>query len=171
MPQQNTILNNAKELNQETGWYYYGARYYDPQVSTWLSVDPLVEKYPAFSPYNFTMNNPVRLVDADGRGTKEHDWVPVKGQPGKWKAQKGDSAGSLAKDANIKYEHANALVQNQLGKNKVIDGKEYSNVKVGDVISIPEENVAVSTQETTIVYPKDRDKNLGKIDSINNKID
>jgi len=73
MPYQYTILNNAKELDQETGYYYYGARYYDPQVSTWLSVDPLAEKYPAFSPYNFTMNNPVRLVDADGK--EGEDWI------------------------------------------------------------------------------------------------
>ncbi len=64
---------NAKELDKETGWYYYGARYYDPQVSTWLSVDPLAEKYIGFSPYNFTLGNPVRLVDVDGK--KNEDWV------------------------------------------------------------------------------------------------
>ena len=57
---------NAKELDQETGWYYYGARYYDPSVSQWLSIDPLLEKYPAFNPYNYTMNNPIMLVDFDG---------------------------------------------------------------------------------------------------------
>ena len=33
---------NGKELDEETGLYYYGARYYDPKVSIWLSVDPLV---------------------------------------------------------------------------------------------------------------------------------
>ncbi len=57
---------NAKELDQETGWYYYGARYYDPSVSQWMSVDPLLEKYPAFNPYNYTLNNPIMLVDPDG---------------------------------------------------------------------------------------------------------
>src|SRR5690554_895621 len=37
---------NAKEYDAETGNYYYGARYYDPKWSMWLSVDPLVEAYP-----------------------------------------------------------------------------------------------------------------------------
>jgi RHS repeat-associated protein len=32
---------NGKEWDEETGNYYYGARYYDPKVSVWLSVDPL----------------------------------------------------------------------------------------------------------------------------------
>lgn len=50
------------------GLYYYGARYYDPKVSIWLSVDPLAEKYPFVTPYNFVENNPLRLIDPDGRG-------------------------------------------------------------------------------------------------------
>jgi len=39
------FLFNAKELDEETGLYYYGARYYDPRVSVWLGVDPMWEKY------------------------------------------------------------------------------------------------------------------------------
>jgi len=35
---------NAKELDEETGLYYYGARYYDPRTSVWLGADPLQEK-------------------------------------------------------------------------------------------------------------------------------
>src|SRR5690554_5084101 len=58
---------NAKELDAETGNYYMSARYYDPKWSIWLSVDPLAEKYPGWSPYNYTMNNPINLVDPDGR--------------------------------------------------------------------------------------------------------
>ena len=57
---------NAKELDEATGNYYYGARYYNPKCSTWLSVDPLAEKYPSWSPYNYTMNNPIKFVDPDG---------------------------------------------------------------------------------------------------------
>ena len=33
-------LFNGKELDEETGLYYYGARYYDPRTSLWLSTDP-----------------------------------------------------------------------------------------------------------------------------------
>ena len=50
------------------GFYYYGARYYDPRVSVWLSVDPLASKYPYVTPYNFVENNPIRLVDPTGLG-------------------------------------------------------------------------------------------------------
>ncbi|MDH5381340.1 MAG: RHS repeat-associated core domain-containing protein, partial [Cyclobacteriaceae bacterium] len=63
-------LYNGKELDEETGLYYYGARYYDAQTSVWVSVDPLAEKYVAYSPYNYTLNNPIKYDDPDGR------WVP-----------------------------------------------------------------------------------------------
>jgi len=58
---------NGKEQDEATGFYYYGARYYAPSLSRWLSTDPLAEKYQGFSPYNYTLNNPVRFVDPDGR--------------------------------------------------------------------------------------------------------
>ncbi|MDY3315908.1 hypothetical protein PG630_01100 [Riemerella anatipestifer] len=60
-------LFNGKELDSETGLYYYGARYYDARVSLWLNVDPLAEKYPFFSPYIYTFNNPIKFIDPDGR--------------------------------------------------------------------------------------------------------
>ncbi len=46
--------------------YYYGARYYDARVSVWLSVDPLMDKYPSISPFAFVYNNPLTLVDPEG---------------------------------------------------------------------------------------------------------
>jgi RHS repeat-associated protein len=58
---------NAKEFDDETGNYYYGARYYNPKWNVWLSVDPLVEKYPEISPYIYCANNPIIYVDPDGR--------------------------------------------------------------------------------------------------------
>jgi len=58
---------NGKELDQETGLYYYGARYYNPQTSVWLSVDPLASERPWMSPYNFVQNNPIMRIDPDGR--------------------------------------------------------------------------------------------------------
>ena len=58
---------NGKELDKETGLYYYGARYYDPRTSVWLSVDPLVEKMPNQSPYNYCSNNSISFFDPDGK--------------------------------------------------------------------------------------------------------
>jgi RHS repeat-associated protein len=57
---------NAKELDRETGLYYYGARYYNPRASIWYGVDPLAEKYPSWSPYAYCGNNPINYIDPDG---------------------------------------------------------------------------------------------------------
>ena len=71
---------SGKELDEETGLYYYGARYYDPKVSIWLSVDPLAEKFPSWSPYNYTMNNPINMIDPDGRAPSDIVFFNNKGQ-------------------------------------------------------------------------------------------
>ena len=58
----------GKERDEETGYGYFGARYMDHELMTsWLSVDPMADKYPSISPYNYCMWNPVKLVDPDGK--------------------------------------------------------------------------------------------------------
>ena len=59
-------LFNAKEFDEETGLYYYGARYYDPRLSLWMSTDPMEEKYPNISTYCYVANNPILFTDTDG---------------------------------------------------------------------------------------------------------
>jgi hypothetical protein len=44
--------------------YYYSARYYNPP--TFISRDPLFEKYPTLSPYAYVANNPLKYIDPDG---------------------------------------------------------------------------------------------------------
>jgi RHS repeat-associated protein len=77
----------GKELDPETGLYYYGARYLDPKTSRWLSGDPAMGEYLPSSgqeagklpgqggvfntvnlhAYHYAGNNPVKYVDPDGR--------------------------------------------------------------------------------------------------------
>jgi len=58
---------NGKQFDEETGLYYYGARNMNPITSLWYGVDPLAEKYASMGGYVYTLDNPVKLVDTDGR--------------------------------------------------------------------------------------------------------
>ena len=56
----------GKERDTETNYDYFGARYYDSNLGRWLTTDPLADKYPGWSPYNYTLNNPMKYIDSDG---------------------------------------------------------------------------------------------------------
>jgi RHS repeat-associated protein len=56
----------GKELDSETGLYYYGARYYDPKIGRFISVDP-VKDYT--NPYSYVRNNPLNATDPSGMRT------------------------------------------------------------------------------------------------------
>ena len=60
----------GKERDEETGYGYFGARYMDHELMTmWLSVDPMADKYPSLSPYNYCAWNPIKVVDPNGMDT------------------------------------------------------------------------------------------------------
>ena len=63
----NTPSFTGKGKDSETGFYYFGARYYDPSISgLFLSVDPMSDKYPSISPYAYCIWNPVKIIDPNG---------------------------------------------------------------------------------------------------------
>ncbi|MEL6969939.1 MAG: RHS repeat-associated core domain-containing protein, partial [Bacteroidota bacterium] len=62
----NAYTYNGKELDEATGLYDYGARYFDPAVARWGQVDPLAEQYAPISPYAYVANNPIIFLDPDG---------------------------------------------------------------------------------------------------------
>lgn len=57
----------GKEQDSETGLGYFGARHYMPALGRWTTVDPLADSMPDWSPYNYVYDNPVGLIDPDGR--------------------------------------------------------------------------------------------------------
>jgi RHS repeat-associated protein len=67
-------LFDGKELDGETGLYYFGARYYDPRTSIWESPDPQADREPGWSPCRAFFDNPVSYSDVNGN----IEW-PLKG--------------------------------------------------------------------------------------------
>ena len=78
-----TFTFTGKERDRETGFSYFGARYYDSDLSgLFLSVDPMSDKYPNLSPYAYCAWSPVKLVDPPdgiylyGEGLQTKKWNP-----------------------------------------------------------------------------------------------
>jgi RHS repeat-associated protein len=64
----NKYRYNGKEIQEDVinskalSWYDYGARFYDPVIGRWHSVDPLAEKYESWSVYQYVRNNPILRI-------------------------------------------------------------------------------------------------------------
>jgi RHS repeat-associated protein len=115
---------NAKELDEDTGLYYYGARYYNPRLSIWYGVDPLTEKMPSWSPYNYTFDNPVRYIDPDGR--KPFDWLLITGDKIYWYGGKYGDKSNLKQTFKASSGMNNVKLTN--GKIKNLQQAKYQYV-------------------------------------------
>ena len=74
----------GKERDEETGLYYYGARYYAAWLARFVSVDPLKNNYPQLASYQYAENDPIGDLDIDGlEGTKTESRDPKENIPDK----------------------------------------------------------------------------------------
>ena len=64
---------NGKQFDEETGLYYYGARYMNPVASIWYGVDPQIEKMPKDGSYSYCFGNPIKLIDPNGERPTEEE--------------------------------------------------------------------------------------------------
>lgn len=139
-------LFNTKELDEETGLYYYGARYYDPRVSLFYGVDPLTEE--TMTPYQYCYQNPVKFVDPTGM---KGDWH--EDGKGNLVADKGDSAGSLAKHLNVSQQSAEKILTDQGYQMYEKGGKRYTQINAGS-------KVRMNTSSTSISKPQSKQSDL-----------
>ena len=117
---------SGKEKDAETGYSYFGARYYDSDLSVWLSVDPMSDMYPSTSPFMYVLGNPVRLIDPNGLWDKDAN--------GNWTATKGDSWWSLHKESGMSWKETMAYGK----KYNAARGQDnWKHVGVGDKVTLP----------------------------------
>nr|WP_314499221.1 RHS repeat-associated core domain-containing protein [uncultured Chryseobacterium sp.] len=120
---------NGKELDMATGYYYYGARYYDPKRSFWLSVDPLAEI--TNSPYAYVWNDPVNYADPTGLMGERKGGMGPKGwglKDGKWTFVEG-----MKKDDAVykKGGYTDFAADNSVIERGSINGRNFAPVYLG----------------------------------------
>ena len=129
----------GKERDEETGYSYFGAMYYNADLlNGWISVDPMADKYPSLSPYNYCAWNPVKLVDPDGN----EPWHPVIEFDGTicYFPDKGDNKETFQKQYSLTEIQTNAIFNksnvNPESKNKKISGEIVKKVTGNNVLKL-----------------------------------
>ncbi|MBM3917823.1 MAG: RHS repeat-associated core domain-containing protein [Sphingomonadales bacterium] len=165
---------NAKEVDPESGLAYYGARYYQSKLGVWLSVDPMAMSGSNMSrtSYSFTNNNPIMMVDPDGRNSSpiydlNGEFLGTDGQGLKGKAiimQKSDFTQGMAhSDALSKDIGTGGLLYNndgvfESGAKGIADAQRFNEHYAG-LSSRPDYDGFVTIDEG-VQWAKDHPKTL-----------
>ena len=145
-PGQQRMKYNGKEFDEMHGFdsYDYGARFYDPQIGRWNSVDGLAEDYYGSSPYHFTGNNPIVFIDPNGLAYYYSADGTFLGDDGKdnqdiYTTNQDLITKNTDKDGNISWD-------------KVIEGDGTSNIGVfGDFVNMGDFNISSDALKQNLV--------------------
>ena len=138
-------LFNAKEFDEETGLYYYGARYYEPRLCLWISVDIEQENHPNISTYTYCLNNPIIFIDPDGKGI----WTKI----GKAVIKVGSKVarnGLKALSQTATYTNAFSDVVNETNTLTSEKASKWDKLKAG--VSLASELLPISINDVKDVY-------------------
>ncbi|MBT0558077.1 hypothetical protein J5309_04915 [Riemerella anatipestifer] len=142
-------LFNGKELDSETGLYYYGARYYDARVSLWLGTDPLSGYNPImetehyidgqhnggvfnpmnFATYSYTYQNPILYIDPNGKQTfflHTRNFAPFDRFGGGFEGDGDNRKFSTAKNMSYRIAGTTTINLDKFTMSNVRGGKAHS---------------------------------------------
>jgi RHS repeat-associated protein len=108
---ENKYKYTGKELDDETGLYYYGARYYNPNIGRFLQADALsgtLQDPLSLNKYAYVNNNPLKYIDPTGNGDQPADATYTSTTTDYLKAEqkKKDDEQKRKEDAKQKAEQA-----------------------------------------------------------------
>lgn len=147
-------MEKDDEVKGDGNSYTTGFRQYDPRVGRWLSLDPMMDKYPNQSPYVAFNNNPLYYTDPHGDDPPEKTLQ----ENAKRLATKTSKFGvPQYRDINSKKESVLIIGESPNGGNVIelwYQGSESPSAKLDDISQkISEGNIAIDCQfYTTMVY-------------------
>ena len=168
----NKFLYNGKELEDEHNlyWYHYGARYYDPQLGLWHSIDPSDEFY---SPYLALSNNPIIFVDPNGEDIAlgidpdaaagfGHTKLYIQDENGKWfRVDFGGVGDAQGNPLTLTDKIDLVLGENKFGEARIQEVEKIpDNVLV--LVTTKEQDIAIYSNAVKIVNELNSQREAGK---------
>jgi len=120
------VWNASEQQKKRVNWYDYGARFYDPTIGRFMTIDPQAEKYRRWSPYLYGIDNPIRFIDINGEGPGDRVEA-AEGMTGiPYKQEAGSNRTSSTPEA-LKYMDCSEFVCRVLAADQITKGVKGMN--------------------------------------------